>query len=37
MPRRKGKRLGSMAGTLRIKGDIVSPVVDPEDWEALRK
>jgi prevent-host-death family protein len=30
-------RLGSMAGTLRIKGDIVSPVSGPEAWEALKK
>ena len=28
--------LGSMAGTGKITGDIVSPVVDADDWEALR-
>jgi prevent-host-death family protein len=33
-----GKRdwLGSMAGTIKITGDIVSPVIDLEDIEALR-
>jgi prevent-host-death family protein len=34
---RKGKRSGAMVGTARIKGDIVSPISDPDDWEALRK
>ncbi len=33
---RKG-RLGAMVGTARIKGDIVSPVVDAEEWEVLKK
>ena len=28
--------LGSMRGTLRIRGDIVSPVSEPSEWEALR-
>ena len=28
--------LGAMAGTGRILGDIVSPAVDDEDWDALR-
>jgi prevent-host-death family protein len=28
--------LGSMAGTVEIHGDIVGPVVGPEEWEALR-
>ena len=28
--------LGSMAGTGRIVGDIVSPASDESDWEALR-
>jgi len=27
--------LGDMQGTGRILGDIVSPAVDEEDWEAL--
>ena len=34
---RKGKRLGAMVGTVRIKGDIVSPVSNTDDWEALKK
>jgi prevent-host-death family protein len=29
--------IGSMTGTLKISGDVVSPVIDPEDIEALRK
>ena len=37
IPSRKGSRLGTMVGTGRIKGDIVSPVVDPNDWEVLKK
>lgn len=37
IPKRKGSRLGSMVGTARIKGDIVSPVSDPNDWEVVRK
>ena len=28
--------LGQMRGTGRILGDIVSPVVDEDDWEVLR-
>jgi prevent-host-death family protein len=34
---RKGRRLGSMVGTIRIKGDIVSPASSPDDWEVLKK
>ena len=30
------KWLGSMAGTAKILGDIVSPVIDPDDFEVLR-
>ena len=26
---------GSMKGTIKILGDIVSPACDPEDWEVL--
>ena len=37
MPKRKGSRLGSMVGTARIKGDLISPAGDPDDWEVLRK
>jgi prevent-host-death family protein len=29
--------IGSMTGTLKITGDIVSPVIDLEDIEALQK
>jgi prevent-host-death family protein len=28
--------LGSLADTMEIKGDIVSPVIEETDWEALR-
>lgn len=28
--------LGEMRGTARIVGDIVSPVVDEDEWEVLR-
>ncbi|MGH9688176.1 MAG: type II toxin-antitoxin system Phd/YefM family antitoxin [Candidatus Acidiferrales bacterium] len=28
--------IGSMAGTIKITGDIISPVIDLEDIEALR-
>jgi prevent-host-death family protein len=28
--------LGSMAGTVDILGDIISPVMEDSDWEALR-
>jgi prevent-host-death family protein len=28
--------LGSMAGTIEIVGDIISPVAEETDWEALR-
>ncbi|HZR56423.1 MAG TPA: type II toxin-antitoxin system prevent-host-death family antitoxin [Terriglobales bacterium] len=32
-----GKRtLGAMRGTMRIVGDIVGPIGDPNDWDALR-
>ena len=27
--------LGSMTGTAEIRGDIIAPALDPEDWEAL--
>ena len=35
--KRRGSRLGAMVGTVRITGDIVSPVVDPDEWEVLKK
>ena len=28
--------LGSMRNSIRIKGDIISPVLDEKDWEALQ-
>jgi prevent-host-death family protein len=28
--------LGSMAGTAETLGDIISPVIEESDWEALR-
>ena len=33
----KGDWLGSMAGTARIKGDLVAPAADSDDWEVLHK
>lgn len=33
---RTGRRLGSMVGTGKISGDIVSPTGSWEDWEASR-
>ena len=35
-PKRSKRLLGAMAGTGRILGDIVSPVVPESDWEVLR-
>jgi hypothetical protein len=35
-PVRRGDWMGSMAGTVRILGDIVGPVSDESDWEVLR-
>jgi prevent-host-death family protein len=32
----KGTWVGTMVGTGRIVGDIVSPASDEEDWEALQ-
>jgi len=29
-----GRRLGSMAGTMKILGDIVGPISSWDDWEA---
>ena len=31
----KGDWLGSMADSIKIVGDIVSPVIEETDWEAL--
>jgi prevent-host-death family protein len=33
-PKPKRRRLGAMAGTVSIRGDIVAPVVEPSEWEA---
>jgi prevent-host-death family protein len=35
-PSRKRRRPGSMAGTVKILGDIVSPVIDLNELEAYR-
>jgi len=36
-PGRAGARwLGSMSDTIKIMGDVVSPVIEETDWEALR-
>jgi len=36
-PVRPATWIGSMAGTGRIIGDIVSPATDEQDWDALRE
>ena len=28
--------IGSMEGTAKITGDLVAPVADPDEWDALR-
>jgi len=33
----KGRRLGSMAGTTKIVGDIVGPTGSLDDWDAWRE
>jgi len=35
-PKNDGSWLGSMRGTMEILGDIVSPVMDENDWEAAQ-
>jgi prevent-host-death family protein len=35
-PVRSNDWIGSMRGTAKILGDIISPANDPEDWEVLR-
>lgn len=35
-PDRKRKFLGDMAGTVEFLGDVISPVIDLEDFEAYR-
>jgi len=36
LPEKRKNWVGSLAGTGRILGDIVSPASDEDDWEALR-
>jgi len=36
MPPTQKRKLGSMAGTTRIVGDIVGPTGNLDDWEAWR-
>jgi hypothetical protein len=35
-PAKRKNWIGSMAGTIRIKGDIVAPAGDKRDWEINR-
>ena len=35
-PERPERWLGCMRSTLRVNGDIVSPVLDEKEWEVLR-
>lgn len=35
-PAQKGRKLGALAGTGRILGDILSPVIDMSEFEAYR-
>ena len=35
-PKPSGRRLGTMAGTMEIVGDIVGPISSWDDWEASR-
>ncbi len=36
VPKRSKSRLGTMAGTILYMGDVISPVADLEDYDALR-
>lgn len=36
-PTRKGRKLGSMKGMVKIVGDIVSPVIDLDEFEAYKE
>ena len=36
VPAKKRIKLGSMAGTMTIHGDIVGPITDISDWEAAQ-
>jgi hypothetical protein len=33
----KGRRLGSMAGSMKIVGDIVGPTGSLDDWDAWKE
>ena len=35
-PKEGKRKLGEGVGTARIVGDIISPVVDEQEWEVLR-
>lgn len=35
-PNRKGQFIGDMVGTAKIVGDIVSPIIDLDEFEAYR-
>lgn len=35
-PTQDVRQLGALAGRGRIQGDILSPVIDPADWEVLK-
>ncbi|MGH9529963.1 MAG: type II toxin-antitoxin system Phd/YefM family antitoxin, partial [Terriglobales bacterium] len=35
-PKSSKRWLGAMKGSMRIAGDIVGPVFDPDDWDVLR-
>ena len=35
-PAQSGRRLGTMAGSIKILGDIIGPTTDPQDWDVLR-
>ncbi|KAA0253191.1 MAG: type II toxin-antitoxin system Phd/YefM family antitoxin [Acidobacteria bacterium] len=36
-PARRREWLGSLAGSVRIDGDVVAPAKPARDWEALRR
>lgn len=36
-PERRSGWLGSLEGTATIEGDIISPAIDPDEWEANRE
>ena len=36
IPKRPGHWMGSLRGTIRIHGDIVSPAAGEDEWDALK-